>query len=386
MSKFGITAEGFKKKTLEDLKKEFENKLKSQDMFGADIDFSEQDPLFHFSMPILYIASELWEVAEHTFYSASPKFAEYNNLSNTGKYIGIARKQAVKSIGEVTFTGDEGVIVAKGFKISTEEGTMFKTIKEVTIPKENVITVGIRAVQAGMQGNVPSNTITIIVNPIIGLDSVTNKKETIKGQDRENDIQFRERYSKSVAQRATNIYDSIRAHVLKVTNVKDVKVKENDTMDIVDGIPQKSFHTIVLGGINEEVGKAIFEKKPGGIQAFGNKYLDIIDSKGEKHPIGFSRPTPKDIWIKIDISQNGEYPSDGNNTVKNIVKEYIDNFKMGQDVVLYKIISNIDRSNIKGIEDMNIAISTDGTNYNSNNIAINDLEIATTELEKIEVI
>ncbi|NEZ48021.1 hypothetical protein FDF74_12655 [Clostridium niameyense] len=386
MSRFGITAEGFKKKTLDDLRKQFEEDLKSEDMFGDNIDFSDQDPLYHFSMPILYIASELWEVAEHAFYSASPKFAEYNNLSNTGKYIGIARKQAVKSIGEVTFTGDEGVAIVKGFRIATEDGIVFETLEEVTIPKEKTITVRIKAIDPGIQGNVPGGTINTIVNPIIGLDSVTNKKETIKGQDRETDVEFRERYDKSVAQRATNIYDSIRAHVLKVTNVKDAIVKENDTMDIVDGIPQKSFHTIVLGGLDKEVAKAIFEKKPGGIQAYGTRFLDVMDSKGEKHKIGFSRPVAKNIWIKIKITKNTQFPKEGSNTIRDIVKDYIDKFKMGQDVILYKIISNIDKANIDGIEDMDISVSIDGKEYKTNNIEINDLEVAITELDKIEVI
>lgn len=388
MADYGVTATGFKKKSYNDLMTQFESDLKSQDLFGENIDFSEKDPMYQFTAPIIYILSELWEVAENTFYSASPKFSEGVPLSNTGKYIGIARKQGAKAYGTnaLKINGDKDTIVQQGFLISTEDGIIFQTVQTVKIPDSGEILVDIEALEPGENGNVPQNTIIQIVAPIIGVNSVTNVVSPIGGQDIENDVEFRERYSKSVAQRATNIFDSIIANLLKVTGVKDVLLINNNTMSEVNGVPAKSFHTVVLGGDDNEVAKAIFERYPIGIQPFGNIIITLKDSQGYDQPVGFSRPTLKNVWIKITVTTNSQYPVDGNTLIKQAVKDYIDNFEMGQDVIIYKIISAIDKLNLQGIEDISIQLSQDGTTYNSNNITILDAEVAITTLDKIGVV
>jgi uncharacterized phage protein gp47/JayE len=386
LSKFGITPDGFKRKTYVDLMKEAEEKLKSRDMFGENIDFTQQDPLYQFTAPIMLMFSELWEVAEHTFYSASPKFSEGNNLSNTGKFIGIARKQGNKATGEVTFKGDKNIKIDKDFIISTEDGVMFKTTEDAVIGEVGEVTVPIIAMHIGESGNVPAGTITTIVKPILGLDSVTNANASGYGQNRETDLEFRERYANSTSQKATNIYNSIKSFILEITGVKDVLVIENDTTKELKNIPPKSFHTIVLGGEENKIAEAIFEKKPAGIQAFGSNYIEVKDSQGQIHKIGFSRPVKKPIYFKVTITKNFDFPTDGNSIIKQTIKDYIDSLHMNKDVVLYKVISAIDKSNVNGIEDIDITVSTDGVDYNSNNILINDLEVADTSLDKIEVV
>ena len=386
MDSYGITKDGFKKKTYIELVEEFREKLKSKDAFGENIDFSEQDPLYQFSVPYLMLLSELWEVAEHCFYSASPKFAEGNILSSTGKNIGIARKQGNKAIGEITITGDKGTIIQKGFMVSTKNGVNFVTTKDAVIGEDGEVVIPIIATEKGDSGNVVDGVITEIINPTLGVQSITNKQATRNGENPETDLQFRERYNKSVSLRATNIYDSIRANVLKVAGVKDALVKENRTMQEVDGLPPKSFHIIVLGGENNTVAQAIFEKAPVGIESFGNVKVQVEDSKKIKHLISFSRPTDKNIWIKLKITKGENYLEGSDKTIKEAIKGYIDTFKIGQSVILYKIISTVDKAKIDGIEDIEITVSTDGKGYNSNNIIIKDLEVAKTDISKIEVV
>ena len=388
MSNYGITQEGFKRKTYLELLEEVETRLKSQDAFGENIDFSEKDPLYQFTVPYVMALSELWEVAEHTFYSASPKFAEGNNLKNTGKFIGISAKQGSRAIGEkvLKITGEKGAYITKGFLVGTENGIVFRTTEDVTIGEDGTILANIQAVEVGEKGNVMEGTITEIINPTIGVKSVTNIKPTIKGQDEETDIEFRERYDKSTAQRATNIFDSILANVLQVTGVKDCLLINNATMQEVNGVPPKSFHTVVLGGENKEVARAIFEKFPGAIQAYGDIKEEIIDIMGNPQPICFSRPTEKDIWFKITLVKNEEYPSDGDDKLKEIIENTIKGYTMGQDVILYKLICGISQEQIPGIEDIDVQTSTDGISYSPNNVTIDTLEVARTDVSKIEVI
>lgn len=386
MTDYGITSTGFNKKTLDILKTEFEENLKSEDAFGESIDFSEQDPLFQFSMPILYLASELWEVAENVFYSASPKFAEGNLLSNTGKYIGIARKQASWASGSIRITGDEDTFINAGFVVKTGSGIMFETLEDVTIDENGYVETSISALDVGVSGNVAENTITVMDKPLLGVTSVTNPQATSGGQDEESDTVFRARYDTSTAISSGSTIDAIKANLLTLTGVEDVTITENETDGEVNGIPPHSFETFVYGGQDTAIAEAIFEKKPGGIKAFGTTILDVEDSQGVLHTIGFTRPTSVDIYFKITKTVDSNYPLDGDTQIKNAILNYMSEIKLGQDVVVYKVISLISNLSLSGLLDIIVELSVDGVTYSSSNISIDTNSAAVTSLDKIEVI
>lgn len=386
MTDYGITSIGFNKKTLDILKTEFEENLKSEDAFGESIDFSEQDPLFQFSMPVLYLVSELWEVAENVFYSASPKSAEGNLLSNTGKYIGIARKQASRASGSIRIIGDAETSLDAGFRITTESGIAFETLEDAVIGAEGYVDTSIIAVNTGISGNVAQNTITVISNPMIGVTSVTNPQATSGGQNAESDTEFRVRYDASTAISSGSTIDAIKANLLTLTGVEDVTITENETDIELNGIPPHSFETFVYGGNDMDIARAIFEKKTGGIKAFGTTTIDIEDSQGVLHTIGFTRPTNIHVYFRVTKTVDSNYPVDGDVQIKNAVLDYMGDVKLGQDVIVYKIISLISNLNLSGLLDIVVELSIDGITYSSNNIGINSNSAAVTSIEKIEVI
>lgn len=386
-SGYGITATGFNKKTYNDLMSNLEDNLRSDDLFGADIDFSDLDPLKHFSAPVMEIAAELWELAEQVFYSASPKYAEGNPLSATGKYIGISRKQATKAKGTERFNGTAGVNIPIGYIIETENDINFVTTESGLITSNGYIDLDIEAVNVGSSGNAPVNTITKIINPLIGLNSITNIEETLGGQDMESDTTFRMRYAESTATGAGSTSDAIVANVLKVTNVIDCIATENDEDTTVNNIPPHSIETLVKGGTDNDIAQAIFAKKPGGIKAYGTtSTINVIDSQGITHPISFSRPTNTNVWIKVDVTTTSDYPSDGNTQIQTAVITYINSLKLGEDVKIYKISAAITALKLSGIDDMSITLSTDGTTYNASNVVIETKAVAVTDASKIEVI
>lgn len=383
---FGITQQGFKKRSFNNLIEKFKELIKEQPAFAEDIDLSENDPFFQINIPFLFLISELWEVAEQCVYTQSPKYAEGNILEAKGKIIGISKKRGNKATGIITVMGDEGKEIKKGFSISTKEGICFHTTETKIIPKGGKVDINIEADDIGENGNVADGTITEILTPVLGIKSITNKEKTRNGEYPESDVEFRERYDMSVAQRATNVFDSLRANILKISGVRDVLINVNNSMKTLEGVPPKSFHVIVLGGEDDEIAKAIFEKYPGGIEAYGTIKKWVKDSRNAKHLIGFSRPEPKEVWVKLKITKNKTFPNNGDKTLKETIKKYFDKFKIGQNVILYKIIASIDKADIDGIEDIEIEVSTDGKVYNSNNIILKDLEAVKTTLKNIEVI
>lgn len=386
MSNYGITATGFSRKTYVDLVAEMEENLKSQDAFGDGIDFSPQDPLYQLSVPYLYMLSELWELAEQVFYSASPKFSEGNNLSNTGKYIGIGRKQATKATGTIRIYGIAGTAINKGFRVATDNLIVFQTVTNASIQSSGYVDIQIVAEVAGISGNTPENTITTIINPAIGISSVSNLTATEKGQDIETDISFRERYDTSTSISSGSTLDAIRSNVLVVTGVNDVIIKGNESDIEMNGIPPHSFETFVYGGENASIAQAIFNKKPGGIRAHGSVNVDVVDSQGEITTIGFSRPTNVEVWFKISKTVNESYPADGDTRVINAILNYVKSIKLGEDIILYKIISLISNLNLSGLLDIGVQLSLDGINYTSSNASIEYNAIAITNMANIEVL
>lgn len=386
VSGYGITVTGYAKRDFNSIKSYIENSLKSSDKFGADIDFSDADPLYQFTVPPMELLAELWEVAEQTFYINNPKYAEGVPLGYAGKYIGISKKQATKASGTARFTGTAGTVINFNFQIGTDTNIIFVTTETKIIPSIGYVDINIVAVNPGANGNTSENTIIKIISPLIGLDSVTNLSSTTGGQDEESDPNFRTRYFQSTSSGSGSTVDAIRAHVLKVTAVTDCVVKQNKTNSAVDGVPPHSIYVLVNGGDDTAIAKAILEKSPGGIDLYGTTTINIVDSQDVIQQIKFSRPTQKTVWIKVGITVDSDFPLDGNTQIKNAVLAYMASIKLGENVKIYKINAAITALNINGIDDMSITLSVDGVTYNAANISIDSDKIAVTDIEKIEVI
>lgn len=386
MSDFGYNNKAFNKRSLSNIMEEIEKQLREQEAFN-DMVWNENEPFYQLNAVNAFFLSELWEVAEQVAYSSSPKFAEGNVLDAKCKIIGISRKRGNTSKGEVTIEGTEGTVVPGDFQITTnpENYVIFKVTKEGVIPKGGKLTLPIESLEKGTFTNVPEKAINNILTPVIGIKKVYNLKATKDGEYPETDMELRERYNASVSRTSSNIFDAILSNVLAVPGVKDAVIKVNDKMQEEEGIPPKAFHVIVNGGQDKLVAQAIFAKYPGGIQPYGNTVVQIADTQGFKHNIGFSRPKQIKVWIKCKITKNSKFAENGNELIKNAIENYINTIKTGKPVVLYKLIAAIDKEGIEGIEDITISLSKDGKVFKEENLKVDTLDVVTTSKENITV-
>lgn len=149
----------------------------------------------------------------------------------------------------------------------------------------------------------------------------------------ESDSQLRNRRAFSVVNSGTNSVESIKSDIFKL-GAEHVSVVENATDAVVDTVPAKSFHTIVKGGDSNEIARKIFDNKPAGILAYGDTKIDVIDSQGYSHEIGFSRPVDTTIKVAIEFKRTGE--SSSNDIIQSVtetVEAYINGLKIGEDVI-----------------------------------------------------
>lgn len=231
------------------------------------------------------------------------------------------------------------------------------------------------AENAGPQAQ-QAGTITKIVTPILGWDSVTNPISATEGRLRETDEELRIRFRNSKFERATNSLDAVYSALQGVDGVEQVIIYENDT-NITDsnGVPAKSFLPIVVGGISLDIANAIWDNKPIGILSFGNTTVNIDDIQGFPHAVSFQRPDPKVIYITMNLTTDSLFPANGVDQIKAELVAYFDsNLGVGQDVVYSRLFTPINK--VAGHQVNSLTIGTSPSPSGMSNIVIDFDEIA----------
>lgn len=244
------------------------------------------------------------------------------------------------------------------------------------------------AVEVGVI-NQDANTITEIVTPVLGWDSVTNPLDTSPGRLVETDEELRLRFRNTKLERSSNILDSLYSAINNIDGVTEVAIYENDT-DITDsnGVLPHSFLPVILGGSSQIIAETIWQNKPMGIASQGNTVVPITDSQGFLHNIGFERPTPVTIYVDMVLSLNSEapiqFPSDGADQIRAAIQTYAsDNFGVGKDVIYSRMFTPI--NTIPGHQIDSLFIGTTPIPIGTSNIVVAFDEISSFESVNINI-
>lgn len=244
-------------------------------------------------------------------------------------------------------------------------------------------------------------TLTIIDNPVAGLDSVFNPDAAIVGRDIETDAEYRIRRQERVVTSQAGTVEAIRNKVLKLNEeeelvpLQDVRVFENITLAVdFRGLPAKSFAVFVYqeGGTttrDDEIFQAILESKDAGIEPHGDLSSVLKDSQGFDRLIKFSRPTDVNIHTILDLSIDATYPADGDDQVKSVLANWGNGLGVGQDIIVFPtLVAQLDA--IPGITDVVVKIGIAPAPTLDDNIVIDDgtggdVEISLWDVNNIEV-
>ncbi|MGY3186438.1 baseplate J/gp47 family protein [Lysinibacillus sp. TE18511] len=383
---------GFKRKTYNDLVDSMSSKAKEK--FGADANTTERSFLGILIRIMAWFFSLLWQDTEDVYHSAYRKTAQGVQLDMLLPYAGITRNLADFAYGKIEITGTPNHFIGSGFLVSTNNDIFFETLYDLTLDSEGKGTVEIVALDDGAIGNVGANTITQIVNPDADILSVNNLLKTNGGREKETDAEARERSDITVEGIGSATTAAIRTNLLNIPSIRAAKVIEN-YKDVVDqyGTPPRSIQAFVLGGGDDEIAKAIHEKKAGGIQPFGTTYVDVLDLSGDVKQIGFTRADEVNVFIKVNVTTNTSFTSNGVNQIKTALIKYVggtdvnnnaySGLNMGDDVIVSRLIAKT--YSVDGIEDVIVEVSKDGINYNDSNVVIGLQEVAQTHFNDIEV-
>ncbi|NQX60444.1 baseplate J/gp47 family protein [Paenibacillus qinlingensis] len=177
----------------------------------SDLDKSEGsyvwDAVAPASIELALAALQAQEVLRRGF--AGTTFGSYLDLRCAER--GVTRKEAMKAVGQVKFTGVVGTVVPQGTRVGTLADTllgtssmMFETLAAAVVDSSGYVMVSVSAVEGGSKGNVPSGAISLLITPIAGIMSVTNTAPMTGGAEVEKDDALLNRYYAKVRSPGTS--------------------------------------------------------------------------------------------------------------------------------------------------------------------------------------
>jgi uncharacterized phage protein gp47/JayE len=314
----------------------------------------------------------------NAYNTVSPTTAQGVGLSRIVQINGIARNVPSRSTVDILIGGAVGTTISNG-QVQDELGTVWDLPATVVIPLAGEITVTAAASIPGLV-TAAADTITTILNPVLGWSSANNPSPASPGAPVETDAELRRRQRLSTGLPSRSVMDGIVASVAAVENVTRYAGLENDT-DSTDanGIPSHSIAIVVEGGDATTIAETIALKKGPGCGTYGSTTEVVVDAYGVPRDISFSRPTVLDIAVEISLTAMTGYTSGVGDAIRRQVSDYINELQIGEDLYLTRLyvpasLSGGQGSNTYRITGILIAVSPGSPG--SSNIAVAFDEVA----------
>lgn len=309
-------------------------------IFGSDADL---DPDSQDGQLLAVFARAIFDAnqaAIDTYNSFSPATAQGQALSSNVKINGIARLVPTNSQCVVTIVGQAGTTINNGsIGDNLNLGTVWNLPPVVVVPIGGAIDVTATCTQPGAFA-AQAHTLTSILTPTLGWQTVDNAAIATPGQPLESDATLRKRQSISVSFPASAIVEGIYAAISNLAGVGRLAIYENET-DVTDGngIPSHSISTVVEGGDVTLIANAIKSRKPPGTGTYGTTSKVVFDSKGVPLTINFFALTLVTITVNVTIKALPGYISSTGVAVRQAIVDFINTLTIGEISYLNRLFS-----------------------------------------------
>lgn len=382
-----MTEFGYQRRTYEDI---LNAKIqRAKELFGEDIDTSDQSLLGKYLRINAYDQAQLEEDNEAVYYARFPNTASGTSLDRLLPFAALTRNPSEAAAYSVRFEGTPGHLIEAGFLVSTEAELTFYTVEDVILDESGTCQATVCCIENGADGNVNAAAINTITNPDADVTSVVGLELLSAGVPRESDAELRARFSAALAGSGSCNTSAIRAALLRIPTVRYAAVLENDTDEVdSEGRPPHSFECYVLGGedYEQEIAEAIFEKRPIGIRTVGDKAITVTDASGNERIVQFSGAQNVRITVRMQVRTDPTFASDGTDAIRAKVAEYINGLGIGKALVLSSLYVPV--YGVQGVtEVVSLEVSTDGGgSYGANNIPVPQYGVAVCAAVNVEVV
>jgi uncharacterized phage protein gp47/JayE len=249
---------------------------------------------------------------------------DYVLTGNKIEFLASGKKPDLNSVFYVDYSAYEQIKIPIGTKVSTyarrpEDAKVFITIEEKVLERTAEgrweADVLVKAEKAGTVGNVYAGAITLMPQPLMGVEYVINRGDILNGVEAESDKELRERakHALEVAGKATFI--SLASAVKSIEGVDSVLIEEMP--DGIAGVVK----IIVDGGELKEIERVINETRAAGIK------------------VELSRP--KSVHIDATLTIALKRSASVEREVEAKVRSYISSLGIGEDVIYSRMVGAV---------------------------------------------
>ena len=362
-------------------------------IFGADLTFEDGSLSSALLDLLTKKETEHQEAIAFALNQFNPTFASGFGADFIASFTETKRRLATASRVYAALNGVTGTVVSAGSRAKDTNNNIWILQSDVTIPNDGLFiceTLGAVPLEVG--------ELDTIVDDVLGWETVLNSNSAEVGRNEESDIDLNNRRYVEINKHSLGAIDSIKAGLYGVKNVKSLKLLENKTkLQIVKNnvtLEPNSIYVVIDGGLDEDIAKALRHNKDLGC-AYNNGAssdpkdvtITFIDSFGDvvNYDVKFDRPDIVAIKIKVDVEIKGGQLSPIDAIKDDIMDYTLDNFKVGNNVSPYEIISNIAKSDNYFVSNCEICLNDGLNNWQKETLKLEIWELALTSKNLIEV-
>lgn len=376
-----VNAEGLQIKTFNEVKEELTTSFRQ--IYGNDINIDSNTPDGQLINILSQVIIDLLELIMQVYNSFDPDFAVGTVLDQRIALNNIKRKGGTYSYTNISITttapctlnGLNTVDAESAFTVSDSQGTQWVLASTQTPTTAGTYVYSFRAKEIGAVESLP-NTITTIVNAVVGVSAVNNPAAlAVKGTDTETDAELKARRKESIGIASQGYREALKAALLNTADVSYAEVYENysNTTDL-DGIPGHSIWVIVQGGADADIAQAIYSKRNGGCGMKGSTSYTLTFADGSTFEAVWDRPTTTTAYIEFDLTPITSHVIDENAIKLALVNAPLDIYQPLDINTVASIVKEVDPDVIV----TNCQVSTDGTNWY-------DIIYPTTKKDRLEI-
>jgi uncharacterized phage protein gp47/JayE len=345
---------GFVRRIAEDINQQILDDFVAE--ISPSLDTSSSSPAGQIASAITKIASELWDGLEAVYVAGDPDRNTGDGQDAVCAITGTSREGASRSQVRCALGLNAGATVPVGALAAVlgNPTAQFRLVGSEavvgTVVAGSVVAGGAGTYQTRWEavntGPLAANagTLTVIITPQTGWNSITNALDAAKGRDVESPTELRIRREVELAAPGSTPVDALRAELSAllgnnkiVDGFVDVVENELDTTD-ADGRPPHSIEALVDDGpsplSNDLIAQTIWDGKAGGAKSFGSTTGNAVDAKGITRVMSFNRPAFIDIYFAVSIVIDSSlFPADGDTKIKEAMVALGGALKPGADVI-----------------------------------------------------
>lgn len=341
-----LTSSGLTIKRLADIRSEMRTAARAA--FGEAIQTGDNTPMGRFIDVLATREADVWLMAQALYDALDIASAEGVILDNLANYVGVSREPARASTVTLTLSGDPLTVIPAGSLFKVANGPTFASDTEVTLDGGGAATVAATATATGPLDADPGD-VDVIVNPISGLDTVTNAAAAVPGRDVESDQELRASIARNRRAIGAASDAALQGSIEDLDFIDQCVVVSNRT-DVVDanGIPAHSVRCVVypnpapgyptVTDDHLDLIELIYQKAPSGIGIDGTQEGTVTTQYGQSLTMRYSPAAEQDVYLALTLTKiAADYPADGDDQVKAAVAAYIEALPINGDVYLARV-------------------------------------------------